>query len=347
MNPIYCPDALRRAPLRGPRTVLMLAAAAMVLLAAPVAGAGPAAANTESPGTESPDTVQWSVVPADEDGPDDRISLRHEVEPGTTIEEHIAVTNLGDTDAQFSIAAGDGRVGRDGAFDLAQGEAVAAGSWVAIDGLDDGEVSVPAGESAVLPITITVPQEATPGDHPAGIVAGISSDATGVSVTHRVGVRLHLRVAGEIEPALDVQVLDTSYSPSLNPLQPGTLSVRYAVTNTGNVRLGASPVLAAAGPFGLLGTRQGAGGVGELLPTGTQESTAEIPMWPLVWVSGDFEVAGVAVAADQIPLPDSHEAPYSVLAVSWTTTGVLVLVLGLVVLAIVRRRRRKRLAAAN
>ena len=52
----------------------------------------------------------------------------------------------------------------------------------------------------MLPISVAVPDDAVPGDHPAGIVVALSKEGDGVTVTHRVGVRLHLQVTGEITP---------------------------------------------------------------------------------------------------------------------------------------------------
>ncbi|GAA1816749.1 hypothetical protein [Nesterenkonia flava] len=69
-------------------------------------------------------------------------------------------------------------------------------------------------------------------------MAALAQDSGGVGMESRVGVRVHLRVAGDLVPTLAVTGLETRYEGSWNPFTPGTLYVDYRVENTGNVRLG-------------------------------------------------------------------------------------------------------------
>lgn len=310
----------------------------LVMAIAVVSGTAPAHAQTG--------TLEWTVTPADADGPDDRISLRHDVEPRDVVEDHIAVTNLGDAAAQFTVAAGDGVIGSSGAFDLAPGEPVAAGGWLGIEGLGDGgTLELDAGVTTVLPVTISVPRDVTPGDHPAGIVVSVSQTVGGVSVTNRVGVRVHLRVAGDVEPALAVDVLSTSYTPSPIPFAPGTLEIEYVVENTGNVRLRAAPQVAVAGPLGVLEAQQAVTGIEELLPGTSSAGRAELQVPPLFALFGELGVSPVAVGQDQIPAGQAAVSSFSGPAISWTGVAVLVLLLLAAVLLVRRRRRRARSAA--
>lgn len=307
------------------------------LLAAAVSGTAPAAG-----ATAPDDAVEWSVAPADEAGEDGRISLRHVVDPGGTAADHIAVTNRSAVTAEFTVRAGDGVVGSDGAFDIAEGEPVDAGAWISIGGLEGDRLTLAAGETRVLPVTIAVPADATPGDHPAGIVVGLSQDADGITVTHRVGVRLHLQVAGDIAASLAVSDVQASFAPSWIPFAPGILTVEATVSNTGNVRLGAASSVTVSGPFGLSDTRS-THTAAELLPGDETRHRVELEVWPLFTLFGGVTVSPSALGEDAVDLPDAVSAEVTAVAISWTGVAVLVIV-AVAVLVIVRRRRR---AAAN
>src|SRR5690606_36198430 len=121
---------------------------------------------------------------------------------------------------------------------------------------------------------------ATPGDHPAGIVVGVAQADDGVTVTHRIGVRVHLQVAGELSASLAVTETRASFTPSWIPFAPGTLTVDVDLENNGNVRVGASPVVTAAGPFGIADA-SAAPPVVELLPGDSTQQQVPVQAWPL------------------------------------------------------------------
>ncbi|ACU35789.1 hypothetical protein [Actinosynnema mirum] len=277
--------------------------------------------------------MRWSAGPTD-----GRVSLRHVAEPGSAVRDSITVRNLGQEPADFVVSAGDGVLGQNGAFDIAPGTPSDSGAWITVGGLDAGKLTLGAGEHRDLPVSVAVPADATPGDHPAGIVVGVSATEDGVRVQRRIGVRVHLQVTGELTPALEVRGVTTDFTPSWVPFADGTLKVTYEVVNTGNVRLGAAATAEAAGPFGLL-ARRGGDAADELLPGNTTTRTLEIPAPSLFWASGDLTVTGVAVGEDELTAPTPIIRGYSVLAVSWTGVGLLVLVAGGAALFLVRRKR--------
>lgn len=351
---------------RGPFRRGVLACLVGTLLAltgpalAPVAVAAPLAATATATATAPADAalvaggttyaaadepVEWSVAPADAHGPDEpdgRVSLRSALDPGQTAHDAIAVTNLSTTEHEFTVTAGDGVVGPGGAFDVRSGEPVDSGSWIDVDGVEDGRLTLAGGETRVLPVSVEVPQEATPGDHPAGIVVAVSTAEDGVRVTHRVGVRWHLQVTGELTPALAVQDVRASYTPSWIPFAPGTLHVDYVVMNAGNVRLGANARVDAAGPAELAGA-EASQDVGELLPGDSASRSVELSAWPLFSLSGDVQVSALSIGDDAVALPASVQAGFGVLAVPWTG---LVALLAVVALAVALRHRRRAAAAA-
>lgn len=305
-------------PFARPASVAVLLALILALLA---------------PGSAAPARAddQWTIRPSSTEGPDDRISLRHEIEPGQAISDHVAVTNLGVNDAVFTVQVGDGVLGANGAFDIDAGEPTGGGTWVEVGGLDDGTVPVPAGDTVVLPVTIRVPDDATPGDHPAGITVASSQADGDVTVTYRVGVRLHLRVAGDIESTLAVSVVDTDFRSSWIPFAPGTLQVRYRIENTGTVRLGAGTRVDASGVFGIAAATGELVTTDELLPGDAVTDVVEFEVWPVGYVSGAVETSGLAVGQDEVGDPGAASADYSRPAISWTGLLVLALLAGAVV----------------
>ncbi len=130
-----------------------------------------------------------------------------ELDPGASVDEHLAVRNLSDRDVTFALTAADGYFTPTGRFNMLPGDkqSVAAGIWISMD----KTVTVAAGGTAVVPFTVTVPDNATPGDHAAGIAASIysqgGSDGTQLGVESRVGFRVMTRVKGEVRPALSMK----------------------------------------------------------------------------------------------------------------------------------------------
>jgi hypothetical protein len=342
------------------------ASAALLLLAAlALPAAGPAAAVAPEPPPAAPAAesaadgarTTWALEPATPDGPDGRVSFRHAVDPGAEVTDHVTLTNFSEHPAAFDVYAGDGLITADGQFDLPPTgtEATASGAWIALGDATGaiGEpgavqrVEVPAGGTATLPFVVRVPADATPGDHPAGIVAALATDATaGVAMDSRVGARLHLRVTGDVTPALAVQDVRTRYTPSWNPFEPGTLRVEYTVANTGNVRLGAAPAASAAGPFGLADAGAQGPALREVLPGGDAHGSVEVPAWPLVRLSGDVSVTPAVVGDDEVTAAlTAARASWSAWAVPWVQVGLVLLAVG-VVLA-VRQARSRREAATQ
>jgi hypothetical protein len=287
--------------------------------------------------------VEWSVAPATADEPDGRISLRHTIHPGGAVEDAIAVTNLSESSATFTVVTGAGMIGEDGAFDIG-GRAESAGMWVSVDGLDGDKVTLEPGEVRVLPVVIEVPAEAAPGDHPAGIAVGLSQGA-GVTVTHRIGVRVHLRVGGEIRPELTVKVNRASFEGSWIPFGAGRATIDYEVVNTGNVRLGATTVAQAAGPFGWGASSSPVGDAAtELLPGDAVSRTVSIEAPALIRLGGSVAVTPKVVGADDVQPPQAIRAAFSIFAIPWT--GIMLTVCLVAAALAIRRRRRNRRARA-
>ncbi|WP_147916645.1 hypothetical protein [Ruania zhangjianzhongii] len=323
--------------------------AALVLAGLTLGTSLAASAASASTGEENdgPRTT-WTVEPAAGDGADDRVSLRHDVDPGSSATDAVEVRNFGPSAATFRIYASDGVVGESGAFDILPPgqESTDAGTWVTFDdvpaaSLDSAgamTLQLEPDSSTVIPVSIAVPEDAVPGDHPAGIVAElVPADEHRVQLTSRVGVRLHLRVSGDLAAQVEAAGVAVDWSPGWNPFASGDLRVSYLLRNTGNVRLGTSAVLEVAGPFGLLpvrteDTRR------EILPGEEVQVVADVPLWALFWTRGGITVTPAAVGEDA---PEAAVTPSSTEIESVTIPWPQLVALLLIAAALYLRRRRR------
>jgi hypothetical protein len=329
------------------------AAGIAVVLAFSVAGISPAAASVSRPAATS-STVDdaarttWALEPASAEGADGRVSLRHGIDPGGEAVDHVTLTNFSPHAAVFDLYPGDGLLTADGQFDLPPtgSEPTDSGSWIALGEGAPGapqQVEVGAESSVTVPVTLRVPADATPGDHPAGIVAALSSaTGSGVGLDSRVGVRLHLRVTGDLAPALTVQDVRASYRPSWNPFTAGTLRIDYVVENTGNVRLGATSTASTAGVFGLGSTSAEGPALREVLPGSSAGGSVEVPAWPLLRATGAVSVEPGVVGDDQITAAlATGSADLGVWTLPWPQLVLLLLLVALVLGVRQLRRRRE------
>jgi hypothetical protein len=201
---------------------------------------------------------EWAVVPtpAKNPGPTPRLYFFLDASAGQTIKESVRVTNLGKDPKSFVLYGADAyNTVKDGGFALRTKDRaqVGLGAWVSSV---VGKVTVPAGASADVPFTITVPAQATPGDHVGGVVAmeaepSGTAEAGGatVRIQRAVGARVYLRVAGTIVPGLSVSKLDVDLDSPLLPV-PARGGLTYTVANIGNVHLMPDATVRATGLFG-------------------------------------------------------------------------------------------------
>jgi uncharacterized membrane protein len=312
--------------------VAALALSALLLSAAPPAHA------------EQPEgDVTWMVRPSDGIGEDGRSWIELELNPGDTVEEHLLVRNLSLTPVTFHLSAADGYFTDTGRFNMltSDKESVDAGTWVEIQ----DTVEVPAGADVIVPFTLTVPDDATPGDHPAGVAAGIRSGSDDeVGIESRVGFRVMTRVAGELDPGVSAEA-SASYSGSWHPFEPGRLDVAYTVENTGNTRLSIAPRISVSALFGLVSFAADGPAIDEIAPGESRSSSVSFPsVWPLFVHAVDLQATATAVSDDlALGSVSPGTASSSTVAVPWTQLAVLVIAV-LLLWALWRgHRRRERL----
>ena len=148
------------------------------------------------------DTVGISGQPASADGATDgRTRYSYSADPGQQLSDYYLVRNAGTLPQTFTVLATDAFNDEAGDFALkATAEAPAdLGTWVMFENGDSRiQFELQPGESRILPFTVTVPANATPGDHSGGIVASVVTPEAQVKIDRRLGTRMYVRVSGDI-----------------------------------------------------------------------------------------------------------------------------------------------------
>jgi dihydroorotate dehydrogenase (fumarate) len=288
------------------------------------------------------DTVGIGIAPAGANGkPDGRSRFTYKVDPGKIITDHVRVTNAGTSSLVVTVFAADAYNAENGDFSLraTDEKRTGASTWVKFDGKQQLKLTLKRGESRTVPFTVTVPANATPGDHPAGVLAAAVS-AGQVKVDRRIANRMYVRVSGDLQPVLTISSFSGTYHSGFNPLD-GSITVAATITNSGNVALEGSTTLSMTTWFGLALGQTVRVDQPEILPGNTSTVTFEIPGVPQVGygvvrmlvqggISGD--------APDPGPLPVIQRDAF-VLAFPWLIVGLLVIGGGVFLLLRSRRKR--------
>ncbi|MCX4822973.1 DUF916 domain-containing protein [Streptomyces sp. NBC_01142] len=208
-----------------------------------------------TPAAHAADNGNWSVYPtASELG--GRPYFYLSADPGATLTDTVTVTNKTAAPLTFRLYAADAyNTERDGGFAVRtrKEKQRGVGAWARPE---RDRVTVPPHDSVTVPYTLTVPEEAEPGDHPGALVAldervGPASGSVAVGVQQAVGARIYLRVNGPTVPALSVEDVELTHD---QPLVPGTgessALISYTLYNRGNVTLNPKVALKAEGLFG-------------------------------------------------------------------------------------------------
>ena len=292
-----------------------------------------------APATAEGGGVAWTVQTADNAHGAGRANFTYDVvEPGTVISDAMVVVNTGTEPLPLAVYAADAFTASTGEIDvLVDGQPSRdAGTWVSVTATP---LSLDPGESTEVPFTITVPADARPGDHAAGIVTSLTSTdpSSALSVDRRLGTRINVRVAGELTASVAVSAVSARYEASWNPFDSGLLVVEYALTNTGNTRLTGTETVSTAG---LLGSRAAPVQLTEVLPGSTVQIAREVPAFSLGWVAGAVDLTPAAVGLGAAPLAPVV-AEFSAAAVPWSLYALLAAILAAAAatLLIVRRRR--------
>jgi hypothetical protein len=243
----------------------------------------------------------------------------------------------------------------DGGFGLlaTDDKAQDLGSWIELRGVDSTIVVPPRtgdGPGTVsAEMVVQVPDNASPGDHSAGVVAVLTTaDTEGgaqVRLEQRVVSRVFARVSGDANPSLAVRDVSASYQQSWNPLARGSATVTYDVENDGNINLTATQV---ARVLGMVADAEVTPpDLQVLLPGSSVPVTATFDdVWPQVWMRAQVEVTPQdAVGENPIAYP-SVTATATFWAIPWVWIAIVVLTALLAALWW-RGRRRQRLTPGS
>ena len=322
-----------------------LASALVVALAA-----GLLAAAAPSPAWAANDVDGIAGAPATATGPDSsRSRLSYQLDPGQQVQDRYYVRNTGTTAQNVTVYATDAFTTDEGAYSLLETTATPTdvGSWVDFDGgVTELTFALEPAETRIIPFTLTAPADARPGDHAGGIIVSALSATSQVQLERRVGTRLYARVKGDLQAALSISSISSSYASNLNPFA-GETTIDYTVTNSGNVSLGADAVASVRGIFGIPVSGNEAFEVPELLPGDTRTITAVVPgvgQWIFLAPTIDLAATVDDDALNAGPLPTAKRDSV-LLVMPWALLAVILLA-GLPWAVIrVRRRRNDRHAA--
>lgn len=302
-----------------------------------------------------PNDIVWSVTPATAKGPDHRSHFSYnDIKTKGVLSDYIAISNFSTKPVTFHVYAEDGITTTDGTLGLQGVDKPVRdiGAWVRM--LHD-TVTVPARTELNEPFSVTVPANATPGDHVGGVIASITSTSAGsgakVSQENRVAVALYLRVAGPLHPTLTVEGLTTTgYTGTLNPFGGGSTTVSYTVRNTGNVRLAGKQTVSVTGLFGIPLASVHPKTLEDMLPGGSVHITAHVSgIFPLALVTAHAQVAPFEVpdSPHLKTAPNTAEATEDIWAGPWPQLVLLAVLVGAFFLArfLLLRRKAQRSAA--
>ena len=324
-------------------------------LAALSLAAAPAAALASGPARRSaaPTPAVFGIGPSGANKVDGRPYYYYLAQPGSTLSDHVAVVNIGTAPITLSVYATDAGNSADGsfAFPPAAVEPVDAGSWVHVQ-LPHGRTTITlrGRSTAFLPVTLTVPPDASPGDHAGALVASLQGEVRNsqgqlIHLDQRVATRMFFRISGPLHPRLAIERLGATYHGSLNPFAKGEVTVTYTVHNTGNVKLGGTQLVDVSGLFGTTAAVD-VPVLPLLLPGGSARQTVHVHgVLPRVWMSADVTITAAGLSGDL----DPHAGPWTASTRFWAVPWSLLLLLLLILLvlgtlAYERRRRRRRSA---
>lgn len=263
--------------------------------------------------------------------------------PGTTLQDGLTISNYTDHPITYYVYGADGyNTPKDGQFALRDhGYAMTGvGTWVRPA---FPTITVPARTSTVMPVTIVIPADATPGDHVGG-VSGMDPEVESeqqqgsvrVGIKRVVAARLYLHVDGATMGGLTVTGLKVSGSPAFPAyLSDSNGRVTATVTNSGNLLQTPKAHLRATGMFGTLIDKTVQ--LPQILPGQSIDFSQEWKHLPPL----EIGTVRLDVTDDSVSPGVTSTASVSVTLIPWLTVLVVAGVLAAAIAALVVWRRRR------
>lgn len=303
----------------------------------------------------NPDAVAFGIGAATAQGKPDtqRSGLNYDVQPGSRSTDHFIVHNFSDSKTLVLLVyAADAMSDPSGSIGFLPraNPGRDASRWLTFtDGSRLIELTLHPQQLVVLPVNIAVPADATPGDHLAGIFAGLVAQAVGkgqrtqkLNFEQRITLRSYFRVSGVVHPQLSIQGLTASYKNNWNPIGKGSASVRYTVKNTGNVILGGPQSVRISGLFGATGSHVAIANIPPLLPGGSVSVHAVVKgVAPELVMKAKVTITPEGLLSTVNPGIHTEKASASFVAIPWVLLVIVLLLIGFVVRTLVRNKPRR------
>lgn len=238
--------------IRGGSRFLAVVAATVMAAAGVLAAAPPPAGAVALP--------TFSFTPVSQPGAlHPRGSFHYDLQPGQTINDSVVLANETTQLQDFQVWATDGyntTVG--GAFALRPFgyPMTGVGTWVDTH-LGTGVYGLPGDTSVTINFSLTVPANATPGDHAGGIealdVTPVPQPTNGPAhfVIHRgLATAVFVRVAGPTHPSAAVSNISVKSTVPALGFGNRQAAVRFQVENTGNTLLAGEALVTVTDLFG-------------------------------------------------------------------------------------------------
>jgi len=264
---------------------------------------------------------------------------------GQNLTDEIYISNVGNKAVDVMVYARDSHTSAEGApaVDGLTQLPKDSGSWVTFgpENTLTYNVHLEVSQRIKLPFSVKVPNDATAGDHTAGILVAYVGAQGNFKLVSRISVPLYARIQGDLQPSLVLSNVRSSYSPSFwSPLE-SVMKVSFTLTNKGNVVLGGLVKASTLGLFGFeLATPSGVR-VDEITPGQSLDLTAEIPsvaQWGLYHNTLSVKPTVAKESLIQTELPAiSRDDWYFTIPVTWLF---IVLTLGICVWYFRFRRQR-------
>ena len=301
----------------------------------------PSPKTSSPPATTAPEPSRatFGIQPASATTRDPRPFLSFIATKGASADDHVSVVNYSVAPLVLAVYATDALNNADGGFGLlpAATKPTDAGSWVQLKIPGGGPtVTVPGRSSTgapgevIVPFHLSIPANATPGDHVGGVIAALSTVSTdpnnpNVRLDQRIATRLYIRVAGALQPQLKVEKLKVSYV-GKSPLG-GDAKISYRVHNVGNVKLGGRTKVAVQG---LLGTQSTTNlpDFPLLLPGSSLDFSVTVKnVIPEISEKAKVTIVPLVVPGDNDPDLHNYSASRHFFAIPWILLAVVLLLL--------------------
>ncbi|MGO1182415.1 MAG: WxL protein peptidoglycan domain-containing protein [Micrococcaceae bacterium] len=318
---------------------LLAALSALVAVIAVLVGSavvGGAAPTDDATGSEG--SVSWGIGPVDNDHGEGRSSFSYQVDPGDTIEDTVRVINYGTRPLELQVYGADGLTTSTGNFDLqpADHESTAVGLWLSTP---ESAVTVAAGESEDIDFSLTIPEDAGPGDHLGGIITSQRSGSGTVALDQRLASRIVVSVSGDINATTTVTDIGMDAPLAWIPFAPVDATVNYTVENTGNTLI--RPISRVSASLGGAAQDELSEEINELMPTGSSTEQQSLSIWPFFVHQITVETVSYTAAGEAGELV---ETTAMVVVIPWGTLVVILLLAGGLTWFFLRRRKAKKAA---